>query len=113
MTTGAPVSDTDGELRRAVDRLTSSIEQLRTELVRKDVYESDQRARDQAQTGPADDLRELKADVVRNENARQADRKADEDRQLANRRLILTSLAFPILLILIQLYIASRFGGTA
>lgn len=107
------MTDADGELRRAVDRLTTSIEQLRTELVRKDVYESNERARDAEVRGLGEDLRELKKMVDEHERARLADRKADEDRKLADRRLIVTALAAPIFIILVQIYLNSHIGGGA
>lgn len=90
------------ELQRAVENLTQSIRELRQELVRKDVYEADQR-------GVEDKLRALEAGVLANAAA---DEK-QEERRAADRRLVLTSLALPLLLIVIQLYLAAKIGGSA
>lgn len=89
------------ELQHAVENLTQSIRDLRRELVRKDVYESDQR-------GVADKLRGLEAGVA----AVGSSVEKLEERRAADRRLLLTSFALPLLLILIQLYLASQVGGS-
>lgn len=90
------------ELQRAVESLTRSIEQLRAELVRKDVYESDQR-------GVADKLRALEVGVG------SLDVTIDklEERRAADRRLVMSSFVLPLVLIVIQLYIAAQTGGAA
>jgi uncharacterized protein YukE len=90
------------ELQRAVESLTRSIDQLRSELVRKDVYESDQRGLNQRLTG-------IEAGLVTMSNAFEK----VEERRAADRRLLLSSFALPLLLILIQLYLAARVGGSA
>jgi hypothetical protein len=87
------------ELQRAVENLTRSIQELRAELVRKDVYESDQ-----GRIG--DKIRALEAGVT----AVGATVEKIEDRRSADRKLILTSFVVPVLLILLQLYIASQVG---
>ena len=88
------------ELKDAVQQLTSTIEKLRDELVRKDVYAVDQRLMG-AQIDAVDTAqKELR---VRFDKA--------EERADANRRLFLASLALPIVLIIIQLYLAAQTGG--
>ena len=88
------------DLHRAVDRLTLTIDQLRSELVRKDVYESDQR-------GVAARLVGIEKDVV------DLEKKIDtaEERRGSDRRLALTSLAFPIIVFVIQLYVTAQIGA--
>ena len=89
------------DLQRAVENLTGTIEKLRDELVRKDVYAVDQRLMSAKVENVSDDVKELKATVSK-----------AEDRRAADRRLLLTSFALPIVLIVIQLYLASQTGGT-
>ncbi|MCL8026301.1 hypothetical protein [Nocardioides bruguierae] len=96
------MTDPAPELQRAVDRLTSSIDQLRAELVRKDVYESDQRARDAQFQGLRDDVTQLNTRMDRGDQQRAADR-----------RLILTSIIAPVIVALIMLYVAAQVGGPA
>jgi hypothetical protein len=85
------------ELQSAVESLTRSIDQLRSELVRKDVYESDQRGLDRRLIGIEAGVTTLGATVEK-----------IEERRAADRRLVLTSFGLPLLLILIQLYLASQ-----
>jgi hypothetical protein len=88
------------ELQRAVENLTRTIQELRDELVRKDVYAVDQKMMHQQINSVADDLTDLK----------QAVGKAD-DRRAADRRLLLTSFALPILILILNLYLAAQTGG--
>lgn len=94
------MSDETG-LRDAVRDLRGSIDQLRSELVRKDVYDSDQRGIAQRLDGLRDDVLDL-------------ERKFDkaEERRAADRRLILTAVVVPLLLFIVQLYITAQLGGT-
>lgn len=85
------------ELQRAVEQLTKSIDELRSELVRKDVYESDQRGLDRRLIG-------IEAGLVTVSNTVEK----IEERRAADRRLVLTSFGLPLLLIIIQLYLASQ-----
>lgn len=90
------------ELQRAVELLTTSINELRAELVRKDVYEANERTRDTSMSNLTEDVKELAARTDKQEEKRAADR-----------RLVMTSLAIPVLLIFLQIYLASRVGGTS
>lgn len=96
----------DGELRRSIDRLNNTMEQLRTELVRKDVYESDERARAQALLGIADDVSGVAKDVAKT-NKRIDD---GEAKRAADRRLVIASFVAPFVLLILSLYIASQIG---
>jgi hypothetical protein len=88
------------ELQRAVETLTKSIESLRLELVRKDVYASDQRALAVQLQAMSKDIGDVKA---------AADKL--EERRAADRRLIIASFIAPLLLLLLNLYIASQTGS--
>jgi hypothetical protein len=87
------------ELQRAVENLTRSIHELRQELVRKDVYESDQR-------GVADKIRALEAGIgVVGTTVDKI-----EERRAADRRLLLSAFVLPLVLMLLQIYIAAQVG---
>lgn len=88
------------ELQTSVDRLTATIDKLRDELVRKDVYDANERARDAALATLRDDNIDLK---VRIEKA--------EERRAADRRLAIFSVLVPLALIVLQVYVAARTGG--
>ena len=87
------------ELQRAVENLTQSIRELRAELVRKDVYESDQR-------GVAASIRALEVGVAG--VAATVDK--IEERRAADRRLLLSAFVLPLVLMLLQIYIAAQVG---
>lgn len=87
------------DLRESMRDLKTAIDQLRSELVRRDVYESDQR-------GVAARITAIEKDVV------EVEAKVDksEERRAADRRLILTSLVLPIVVALVLLYVTSQVG---
>lgn len=88
------------QLQRSIDKLSDSVEKLEERLVRKDVYESDQRAIRASFDDLKGDLKEVKDGVTKM-----------EERRDAERRLFLTSLVIPALLLAFQIYLASRVGG--
>lgn len=116
------MTDAASELYRAVERLASTIDQLRNELVRKDVYESNERARDREfvdlrsdvenlDRAVKDDRRDLDKKIDVNEARRLTDRAADEEKAAANRRLIIASFVAPLLVALLLLYVAAQIGS--
>ena len=88
------------DLRESIRDLKNSIDQLRGELVRRDVYESDQRGVGARITAIEKDVVEVEAKVDKS-----------EERRAADRRLILTSLVLPIVVALILLYVTSQIGN--
>jgi len=88
------------DLQHAVESLTQAVKELRAELVRKDVYEANERTRDQEVAGLRDDVVDLRTNVD----------KANE-RRAADRRLYLQGLVFPAAILLLQLYLAFQVGG--
>ena len=88
------------QLQRSIDKLADSVEKLEERLVRKDVYESDQRAIRASLDDLKDDIQDVKTGVNKMEERREAER-----------RLFLTSLVIPALLLAFQIYLASRVGG--
>lgn len=89
------------ELKDAVQDLMRSIDGLRQELVRKDVYAADKLLVSNQFANTDRAVAELARDVEKAEEKRQADR-----------RLLLGSLILPVILILFQVYLAAQTGGT-
>ncbi|GAA3509935.1 hypothetical protein GCM10022234_00070 [Aeromicrobium panaciterrae] len=87
----------ESDLQRAVDRLTKTVEDLRATLVNKEVYQSDQR-------GVAAEIRNLKDDV---EEMKDGQARRDTERN-ADRRLLIAAFVSPLLLLVVQLYLASQ-----
>lgn len=87
------------ELQRSVENLTQAIGELRKELVRKDVYESDQR-------GVAASIKALEVGI----GVVGATVEKIEERRAADRRLLLTAFILPLALMLLQIYIAAQVG---
>lgn len=85
------------DLASAVAELKASIDSLRAELVRRDVYESDQRGMTARVDSVVEDVREVK----RVQEKQEDDRKAD-------RRLLIAAFVSPLLLLVIQLYLNSQ-----
>lgn len=88
------------ELQKAVENLTKSIHELRQELVRKDVYESDQRRIDDRFNGITAGVAGLGASVEK-----------IEERRAADRRLVMSAFILPLGLLVLQLYLAAQFGA--
>jgi outer membrane murein-binding lipoprotein Lpp len=90
------------DLQSAVENLTRTIEQLRNDLVRKDVY-------------AADKLLFANQIAVVSKDVSDLDRKVDkaETQRAADRRLLLTAFVLPVILIIIQLYLAAQTGGAS
>ncbi|SDC46787.1 hypothetical protein [Nocardioides lianchengensis] len=88
------------ELRDAVTELKGSIDRLRDELVRKDVYAVDQKLLTKQIDDVDADVKELEGRIE----------KADE-RRAADRRLLITAFVLPLVLLVIQLYLAAQTGG--
>lgn len=107
------MSDPLVDLRNVVERLASSLERLEQTLVRKDVYEVNERARTAEIDGIRRSVRDLDRDLEEAEKKREQEKKDSEVQRRADRRLLLTAFVAPFLLILVQLYIAAQFGGGA
>jgi hypothetical protein len=94
------VTDPNNDLVNAVDQLRKSVDQLRNELVRKDVFDQVLRNITDRFKNHDDDITDLRA-VLKQQDA---DRKAD-------RRLLIASFVGPFVMLLIGLYIAAQVGG--
>lgn len=89
-------------LQKAVEALTGSIQELRQELVRKDVYQSDQRGIDSR-------FHAIEVGIA----GVAAQQEKQEERRAADRRLILAAFVAPFLLGILMLYITAQVGGPA
>ena len=74
---------------------------LRDELVRKDVYASDQRTLQIEMHGIRTEVASIRATAEK-----------QEERRVQDRRLIIASFIAPLLLLLLNLYIASQTGAS-
>ncbi|MEQ7847708.1 hypothetical protein [Nocardioides kribbensis] len=90
------------ELQRAIENLTNTVEKLRDDLVRKDVYSADQKTLDERIKGLERAVLDIKADFEK------AEQKRDSDR-----RLLVTGLVLPIVVLVISLYLAAQTGGAS
>ena len=90
------------ELRDAVQELKQSIDGLRNELVRKDVYASDKMLFVNQIAAVDRNVADLARDV----------KDAEENRR-ADRRLIFAGLVLPIILIIVQVYLSAQTGATS
>lgn len=88
------------DLKEAVDRLVGEIRLLREELVRKDVYDADERGRIQRMKNLEDDVHEIRVALDK-----------AEERRTADRRLLVTAFALPLVLLVIQLYLTAQIGA--
>lgn len=99
------------ELQRAVENLTKSIEQLRDDLVRKDVYESNERARDREVAEVMNDVRDLKTDFADHKKAREDERRADERERRADRRVMYGAVVASVATLFTNLYTQAQGVG--
>lgn len=91
-----PESD---EWRESVRRIENAIQEVRSEVVRRDVYEAN-RVADAARFAA------IERDVI----AVEVKTDKTEERRANDRKVWLTGLAFPLLLVIVQIYLASQVG---
>lgn len=87
----------DDELRRSIDTLKVTMDQLIAQLVRRDVYDSDQR-------GITAQIKVVSDDIDRVEKRQDK----IEENAAANKRLIIAAFVSPIVLLVVQLYLRSQ-----
>jgi hypothetical protein len=95
------VTDGQTELVHAVEALRKSVDQLRDELVRKDVS-------DQVLRNITDRFKNIEGDI--DAILRRAD--VAESNRVKDKWLILTGLVFPAIVGIILLYVATQIGGS-
>lgn len=99
------------ELQRAVENLTTTIGELRKELVRKDVYESDQRARDREVAEVMNDVRDLKADFEKDKRQRVDEKREENKERRADRRVLYGAVAASVATLFTNLYTQAQGVG--
>lgn len=94
------MTEPNTQLTKALDDLTKSVNQLRDELVRKDVFFEVQRNIDTRFKNLETDIADIRGDL----------RSASEDRK-ADRRLLIATFIGPFVMLLIGIYIATQVVG--
>jgi hypothetical protein len=94
-------------LSTAVADLRSSIDSLRRELVRQDVYAADQKTLALQLKGIEDDVAEVRKVCEANERKRQAKEEARDSERKADRRLLFVAVIAPTVMLFIQ-YLVTR-----
>lgn len=87
----------NGELWRLITDVRADLSLRLDQLVRRDVYDARESARDRAQESLQRDIQEIKDDQEK-----------AEDRRAADRRLVVTALIAPVLMLLLTIYLASQ-----
>lgn len=87
----------NSELWRLITDVRADLGQRLDQLVRRDVYDARETARDRSMEALQRDIREI--EEVREKEA---------DRRAADRRLIFTALIAPIIMLAVMIYLASQ-----
>ncbi|MFD4631221.1 hypothetical protein ACFVYR_18475 [Streptomyces sp. NPDC058284] len=87
----------NGELWRLITDVRADLSLRLDQLVRRDVYDARETARDRAMDALQRDI----ADI-------EADREKEADRRAADRRLLFTALVAPFIMLVVMIYPASQ-----
>ena len=87
----------NSELWRLITDMRADIGQRLDQLVRRDVYDARETARDRAMEALAKDVKEI-----------EDDREKEADRRASDRRLIFTALIAPVIMLAVTIYLASQ-----
>lgn len=87
----------NSELWRLITDVRADLGQRLDQLVRRDVYDARETARDRDMEALQRDIREI-----------EDDREKEADRRAADRRLIFTALIAPIIMLAVMIYLASQ-----
>ena len=87
----------NSELWRLITEVRADLALRLDQLVRRDVYDARETARDRAMEALQRDIQEVKDDQDK-----------DAERRAADRRLIFTALVAPLLMLLLTVYLASQ-----
>lgn len=92
--------DTLANLQSAIDRIETSLREMRAELVRKDVY-------DVQHAALLADIAQARLEVAEVEKAQE---KAEE-RRASDRRLFFSAIAAPIIVAIVLVFVMTQIGG--
>lgn len=87
----------NSELWRLITDMRVDIGNRLDQLVRRDVYDARESARDRAMEALAKDVKEI-----------EDDREKEADRRASDRRLIFTALIAPVIMLAVTIYLASQ-----
>ncbi|QQC89821.1 hypothetical protein [Streptomyces alfalfae] len=87
----------NGELWRLIADVRADLSLRLDQLVRRDVYDARENARDRAMEAMQRDIDEI-----------ETDREKEADRRAADRRLIFTALIAPFIMLVVMIYLASQ-----
>lgn len=87
----------NSELWRLITDVRADLGQRLDQLVRRDVYDARETARDRSMEALQRDIREI-----------EENREKEADRRAADRRLIFTALIAPIIMLAVMIYLASQ-----
>ncbi|MGV2914506.1 hypothetical protein [Streptomyces alfalfae] len=87
----------NGELWRLIADVRADLSLRLDQLVRRDVYDARETARDRAMEAMQRDIDEI-----------ETDREKEADRRAADRRLIFTALIAPLIMLVVMIYLASQ-----
>lgn len=87
----------NSELWRLITDVRADLGQRLDQLVRRDVYDARETARDRSMEALQRDIREI-----------EEDREKEADRRAADRRLIFTALIAPLIMLAVVIYLASQ-----
>ncbi|MFE8944487.1 hypothetical protein [Streptomyces sp. NPDC007856] len=87
----------NSELWRLITDVRADLSQRLDQLVRRDVYDARESARDRAMEAMQRDIQEI-----------EDDREKEADRRAGDRRLIFTALIAPVIMLVVMIYLASQ-----
>jgi hypothetical protein len=105
----------NGELARRLDAFHADLKEDFRELAKRldakvslERYELERRSRDEVHVHLMERIAAIEQARIEEQRQAGADRRAAEDRRRADRRLVFTALIAPVLLLLLQAYLAAR-----
>lgn len=105
----------NGELARRLEAIHADLKEDFRDLAKRldakvslERYEIERRNRDEVHVQMMERIAAIEEARAQEQRQADADRRADEDRRRADRRLVFTALIAPILLLLLQAYLAAK-----
>lgn len=109
----------NGELARRLEAVHIDLKEDFRELAKRldakvslERYELERRNRDEIHVQMMERIAAIEEARIQEQRQQDADRRAAEERRRSDRRLAFTALVAPVLLILLQAYLAARGAGT-
>jgi hypothetical protein len=113
-----PDEPSNGELARRLEAVHQDLKEDFRELAKRldakvsvERYELERRAADDVHRQVMDRVAAIEAERLQEKREAEAERRKREDERRADKRLVFSCLAAPILLLLLQAYLAARGAG--